>query len=162
MIRKYAEIFCWKNVSSFCSAKATHIFSAKNIRILYIESAKTVKEMSLNELVRLTMLWTTGPRYMSQPMRKPKIRGVTSKDSDQPLHPPSMARVFVSPPFDSPEAVEGTWSAKTDQTAWMHRLIWVVTGSTSLIVGYVMRWRMLFAGLFIIANGKMFPMTVGS
>ena len=45
MIRKYAEIFCWKNVSSFCSAKATHIFSAKNIRILYNESAKTVNEM---------------------------------------------------------------------------------------------------------------------
>ena len=55
-------IFCWKNVSSFCSAKATHIFSAKNIRILYIESAKTVNEMTLNELVKLTMLfWTTGP-----------------------------------------------------------------------------------------------------
>ena len=62
MIRKYAEIFCWKNVSSFCSAKATHIFSAKNIRILYIESAKTVDEMTLNELVKLTTLWTTGPR----------------------------------------------------------------------------------------------------
>ena len=64
MIRKYAEIFRWKNVSSFCSAKAppTHIFSAKNIRILYIESAKTVNEMTLNELVKLTTLWTTGPR----------------------------------------------------------------------------------------------------
>ena len=61
MIRKYAEIFCWKNVSSFCSAKATHIFSAKNIRILYIESTKTVNEMTLNELVKLTTLWTTGP-----------------------------------------------------------------------------------------------------
>ena len=53
MIRKYAEIFCWKNVSSFC----THIFSAKNIRKLY----KTVNELTLNELVKLTMLWTTGP-----------------------------------------------------------------------------------------------------
>ena len=61
MISKYAEIFCWKNVSSFCSAKATHIFSAKNISILYIESAKTVNEMTLNELVKLTTLWTTGP-----------------------------------------------------------------------------------------------------
>ena len=61
MIRKYAEIFCWKNVSSFCSAKATHIFSAKNIRILCIEPAKTVNEMTLNKLVKLTMLWTTGP-----------------------------------------------------------------------------------------------------
>ena len=61
MIRKYVEIFCWKNVSSFCNAKATHIFSAKSIRILYIESAKTVNEMTLNELVKLTKLWTTGP-----------------------------------------------------------------------------------------------------
>ena len=61
MIRKYAEIFCWKNMSSFCNAKATHIFSAKNISILCIESAKTVNEMTLNELVKLTTLWTTGP-----------------------------------------------------------------------------------------------------
>ena len=43
-------------MSSFCSAKATHIFSANNIRILYIESAKTVNEMTLNELVKLTTL----------------------------------------------------------------------------------------------------------
>ena len=43
-------------MSSFYSAKATHIFSAKNIRILYIESANTVKEMALNELVMLTTL----------------------------------------------------------------------------------------------------------
>ena len=38
-----------------------HIFSAKNIRILYIESDKTVNEMTLNKLVKPTMLWTTGP-----------------------------------------------------------------------------------------------------
>ena len=38
------------------SAKATHIFSAKNIRILYSESAKTVNKTTLNELVKLTML----------------------------------------------------------------------------------------------------------
>ena len=46
------NFFAEKNVS----AKATHIFSAKNIRILYIESAKIVKEMTLNEFVKLTML----------------------------------------------------------------------------------------------------------
>ena len=54
---------CWifllkKNVSSFCNS---HFFSAKSIRILYIESAKTVNEMTLNELVKLTTLWTNGP-----------------------------------------------------------------------------------------------------
>ena len=64
MICKYAEIFCWKNVSSFCNAKATHIFSAKGIRILYIESAKTVNEMTLNKLVKLTTFWTTGPSIL--------------------------------------------------------------------------------------------------
>ena len=37
-------------------AEATHIFSAKNIRILCTESAKTVNEMTLNELIKLTML----------------------------------------------------------------------------------------------------------
>ena len=52
-------------MNSFCSAKANHIFSAKNIRILYIESAKTVNEMTLNELVKLTTLWTTGPWWGS-------------------------------------------------------------------------------------------------
>ena len=49
------NFFAEKNVSSFCSA-TTHIFSAKNFRKLYIESAKIVNEMALNELVKLTML----------------------------------------------------------------------------------------------------------
>ena len=48
------KFFAEKNVSSF--AKATHIFSAKNIKILCIESAKKVNEMTLNELVKLTTL----------------------------------------------------------------------------------------------------------
>ena len=50
------KFFAVKNVSSFCIAKATHIFSAKNIIILYTESAKIVNEMTLNELVKLTTL----------------------------------------------------------------------------------------------------------
>ena len=32
---------------------------------------------------------------------------VTSKDSDQPVDPPSMARVLLYPSLDSPQAVEG-------------------------------------------------------
>ena len=65
---------CWKNVSSFCSAKATHIFSAKNIRILYIESAETVNKITLNKLVKLTMLWTTGPRSIGRDRSKQTCR----------------------------------------------------------------------------------------
>ena len=75
------KFFCCKN----CSAKATHIFSAKNIRILYIESAKTVNEMTLNELVKLTMLWTTGPRYYQNLWiaKTQRILLMDSKDCDQ-------------------------------------------------------------------------------
>ena len=51
-------------MSSFCSAKATHIFSAKNIGILCIESAKTVNEMTLNELIKLTMPEQLGPGFL--------------------------------------------------------------------------------------------------
>ena len=48
---------------AFAVQKLLKFFQQKNIRILYIESAKTVNEMTLNELVKLTMLWTTGPRH---------------------------------------------------------------------------------------------------
>ena len=53
-------------MSSFCRAKATHIFSAKNIRILYIESAKTVNEMTLNKLVKLTSFEQLGPAVLAK------------------------------------------------------------------------------------------------
>ena len=33
---------------------------------------------------------------------------VTSKDTDQPVHTPSMARVLIHPSLDSLDAVEGT------------------------------------------------------
>ena len=41
---------------SLLTTIATHIFSAKNIRIVYIEYPKTVNEMTLNELIKLTTL----------------------------------------------------------------------------------------------------------
>ena len=46
---------------AFAVQKLLTFFSAKNIRLLYIEPAKTVNEMILNELVKLTTLWKTGP-----------------------------------------------------------------------------------------------------
>ena len=56
-------------MSSFCSAKATHILSAKNIRILYIESAKTVNEMTLNELVNDALNnWAMVVRHFAVPL----------------------------------------------------------------------------------------------
>ena len=37
---------------------------------------------------------------------------VTNKNSDQPVHPPSIARVLVYPAGDSPEAVESTYDQR--------------------------------------------------
>ena len=64
---------------------------------------------------------------------------VTSKDSDQPVRPSSMARVLVYLSFDSLEAVEGIcdqrrlWSDCADEQADMSSLV------ARLIVG-VVRW----------------------
>ena len=77
------KFFAEKNVSSFC---ATHIFFSKNIRILYIESAKTVNEMTLNEHVKLTTLWTTGPRFAHQSATSILIKLKKGKRKDQGCH----------------------------------------------------------------------------
>ena len=60
---------CWnvllkKMWVAFAVQKLLTFFQQKNFRILYIESAKTVNEITLNEFVKLTTLWTTGPRSM--------------------------------------------------------------------------------------------------
>ena len=46
---------------------------------------------------------------------------VTSKYLDQPVHPPSMARILVYPSLDSPEA--HAISEDSDQTALVRSLI---------------------------------------
>ena len=38
--KQFSEIFCWKNVSSFCTAKATHIFQQKISEYLRITWCK--------------------------------------------------------------------------------------------------------------------------
>ena len=50
------KFFAEKMGVAFAVQKLLASFSAKNIRILYIESAKTVNEKTLNELVKLTTL----------------------------------------------------------------------------------------------------------
>ena len=49
-------IFLLKNVSSFCIAKATHIFAAQISMYLQITSATIVNEFVINEHIKLTML----------------------------------------------------------------------------------------------------------
>ena len=42
---------------------ATHIFFSKKYQNIVYWIRKTVNEMTLNELVKLMTLWTTGPWY---------------------------------------------------------------------------------------------------
>ena len=71
---------------------------------------------------------------MSQRTTKPTIRRVTSKLSDQPVYPPSTARILVYSSLDSLDSVEGTldkrrhWSDCADAQAdlslrWSHILL---------------------------------------
>ena len=55
------KFFAEKMWVAFALQKLLTFFQQKNIRILFIESAKIGNEMTLNELIKLTMLWTTGP-----------------------------------------------------------------------------------------------------
>ena len=60
---KLLHSFCWKNVRSFCTAKASLIFSTKKISVFGYKVIKHLKSWPLNKLVKLTMLWTTGPWF---------------------------------------------------------------------------------------------------
>ena len=62
LISQIRQHFCRKNVRSFCSAKAFLIFSTKNISVTGYKVVKHLTSWPLNELVKLMMLWTTGPR----------------------------------------------------------------------------------------------------
>ena len=57
MLKFFAEKMC----VAFAVQKLLTFFQQKISEILCIESTKTVNEMTLNELVKLTMRWTTGP-----------------------------------------------------------------------------------------------------
>ena len=58
----YTLIFLLKKMwVAFAFAKATHIFLQQNTWELDIVLTRTVNILTSDELVKLTMLWTTGP-----------------------------------------------------------------------------------------------------
>ena len=67
----YANIFAEKNLIWVALAKATHIFFSKNTCEFGIVLPRSVHILTTNELVKLTTLWTTGPRFSC---RRTKIR----------------------------------------------------------------------------------------
>ena len=70
---KFANIFCWKNVRSFCSAKASLTFSTKKFIVFGYKVVKHLTSRPLNKLVKLTMLWTTGPRWAKTPIMPEQV-----------------------------------------------------------------------------------------
>ena len=59
---KYINIVLLKeNVSSFCNAKASHIFCCMTVNLFQNTSATTVNEFVINKFVKLAVLLTTGP-----------------------------------------------------------------------------------------------------
>ena len=63
---------------SFCSAKASLIFSTKNISVFGYKAVKHLTSWPLNELIKLTMLWTTGPCTISHILM---VTGSESEDN---------------------------------------------------------------------------------
>ena len=62
----YMLIVLLKNVSSFCICKSySHLFSKITCKFDIVLTI-TVNILTTNQLVKLTMLWTTGPRVPSE------------------------------------------------------------------------------------------------
>ena len=61
----YTLIFCWKKNMWVAFAKATHIFFQQKYLWIRLDTilTRTVHILVTNELVKLTMLWTTQPIF---------------------------------------------------------------------------------------------------
>ena len=124
---------------SFYKCKSYSHFFSKNISIYAIFNDQSFNDTLTNNIYSFEQL---GPDKSC----------VTSKDSDQPVHPPSMARAPVYSSLDSLEAVEGTcdqqrpWSDCTNAQADLS-LHW----SSRLIVDFVLGW-LIFLFLFLCKN----------
>ena len=46
LISQIRQYFCWKNVRSFCSAKASLIFFNKKYQCVWLQSRKTLNELT--------------------------------------------------------------------------------------------------------------------
>ena len=62
LISQICQYFLLKKCEKFCSAKASLILSTKNFSVFGYKVVKHLTSWPLNERVKLTMLWTTGPR----------------------------------------------------------------------------------------------------
>ena len=86
----------------------------------------------------LLIYWSALQIYAPSHNKTYKKTCTTSKDSDQPVHPSSMARVLIHP-----WTVEGTFDQQID--LWCRCTGWsVFAGCTRLIAGFVLRWLIFY------------------
>ena len=67
-------------------ALASHIFSTKNISLIGYEVVKHLTRWPLNELIRLIMLWTTGPCCLHQLSSDAVIKGFIRQNGHVSWH----------------------------------------------------------------------------
>ena len=79
---------------------------------------------------------------------------VKSKDSGQPVYPPSMTRVLVYTSLDSLKScIRHMRSARNDQTADVQADLSLHYSQFSLIVGFVMNWLIFIS---VLLNDQLF------
>ena len=89
------KFFAEKMWVAFAVQKLLTFFQQKNIRILCIESTKTVNEMTLNEIVKLTTLWTTGPSILQLEQDWIDTSGQEEYQDKQEIRQMAMSQLLV-------------------------------------------------------------------
>ena len=111
----------------------------------------------------LSLLYKVAEAIINEPAHDTtyKKTSVTSKDSGQPVHPPSMSRVLVYPSLDSLEAFKGTcdqrrlWSDCADAQADLS----FRESRISLIVDFVVRWHKSYTIMNLLNSVKPWRIT---
>ena len=108
---------------SFCSVKASLIFSTKNISVFDCKVVKHLTSWPLNELAKLTMLWTTGPRMIVIPnFYTTFFRFI---QHTKLLYAYILTVVYARPVCQAETREEGPWWVGTMAKLWqMYSYLW--------------------------------------
>ena len=83
---QYSDIFCWKNVSSFCTAKATHIFFSKKFQHICVSLDVNFNESLTIDVISFEQLGPGRGFRIALPINMQQFRSVISSvQSNQSL-----------------------------------------------------------------------------
>ena len=135
----YTLIFCWKNVNTFCIGKTYSHFFSKNTCEFDIVLTKTSNILTTTELIKLTMLWTTGPwesnackKFSAAQLKSlpPIVKWIQNLSTDITYQKPK--RPYL-PNYSDRQA----WANSVD-TVWY--LIWSTLFAFQLLVFSQIKW----------------------